>query len=206
MNTTKKLLVSKANHGKVFETEGARSRGVRDILKDFNQVERYGWSFEDDLETKIDADESMGCVYDLSNQDLALAIPGILKEDGLTIYNSMQMLRSTNIELVQHIRTEFIAGKHQMRIRKLWTEINLSRALREDLDKSEVEVYKNVSAKLNRIQKKWNESYRHSDIFRYRLVDSADLPHVETYLTDPNSETPPEATSRIASLLFHEQK
>lgn len=81
---------------------------------------------------------------DFSKEDMVLAIPDFLKEVALTIYNSIRMQALSYIELVKKIHREYIGWEQQKSIRRLWMEMHLCTALREDPYKSEVDVFKNV--------------------------------------------------------------
>jgi len=80
----------------------------------------------------------------------------------------------------------------------------LSAWMRKNPSKSEINVFRDLSSTLARIQRQLRAEYRKDRFLSDKLVADADIPHVSKALKEKAPLTAHEATQRIATLLFSE--
>ena len=78
------------------------------------------------------------------------------------------------------------------------------KSMQEAPEKSEIEVFRELSEELTRIQHQLHSDYHGDRFLRDQLLVAADIPHLRRSLIDKMPRTAPEAMQRIATLLSSE--
>jgi hypothetical protein len=133
-------------------------------------------------------------------EDLALGVPMILDGDAMALY-STKLCSMKFQDIVQALRDEFTSEEQRNRLLRVWQKASLRDAMRNEPEKSEVDVFKGLCRLLSTTQRQLHEYYHNDRILKDQIVISVEIPGIERSLRQKAARTSHEVVQRVAALL-----
>jgi hypothetical protein len=141
----------------------------------------------------------------LTEEELALGVPMILDGDAMALYSS-KLSRLSFKDIVQALRDEFTSEEQRNRLLRIWQKASLRDAMRNEPERSEVEVFKSMCRLLSTTQRQLHESYHNDRFLKDQIVISVDIPEIERSLREKAAHSSHEVIQRVAALLSNEPR
>lgn len=199
-----------SNSSGSLATEGKNGRnrnGIDSLMKAYAHRTKFAGSFTDDFDGAIEQYETLAALCDLSEEDMSKGFPIMLTGSAFSHYTrnyAKKFLRYP--ELVDEFRAWYTSEEQRYRLLQSWQRPSLLRSMEKEPEKSELEVFRNVTDQLTKIQHQLHRSYHDPRFLRDQLLIAADLPHLRRSLIEKIPKTAQEAMQRIATLLSSEPK
>ena len=190
------------------KTERSYSKSRIDTInKAFLNREKYSGAFTENFDGHVEEYETLCRVFELTNDEMARAFPIMLKGAAFTHYSHHYARKKLNYrELVEEFRIWYTSEEQKYRLLQVWQRPSLEKAMANDPDKSQMEVFRHVSDELIKTQLQLHEDYRKDRFLRDQLLIAADIPRLRRSLIERIPSTAQEAMQRIATLLSSEPK
>ncbi len=138
---------------------------------------------------------------DLTSAEMRKCIPEMLSGIALGYYISHLKHLRTYDEVITGLKSWFTSEEQRSRLLQVWQGMRLSAELAKNPEKSEMEVFRTMSAELSKIQRQLHPDYHGDRFMKDRLVTSDDLPQVARSLKKKPPVAAQKASQRIAALL-----
>ena len=190
------------------KTERSYSKSrIDSINKAFLSRDKYSGAFTENFDGHVEEYETLCRVFELTNDEMARAFPIMLKGAAFTHYSHHYARKKLNYrELVEEFRIWYTSEEQKYRLLQVWQRPSLEKAMANDPDKSQMEVFRHVSDELIKTQLQLHEDYRKDRFLRDQLLIAADIPRLRRSLIERIPSTAQEAMQRIATLLSSEPK
>lgn len=190
-----------------LHSSGRGSGAIMSLMKAYGGRKLYGGQWEEDLDGSLEVFETLAATCCLTDDEKARAIPVMLRDDALSYYSTtFRNSEASYGEIVNSLRKWFTSEEQRNRLLRIWQKASLSEAMRRQPMKSEVEVFRELSHRLSRIQNQLDVQYHRDSFLRDQLVMAADIPHLERSLRERVPKTAHEAMHRIAASLSNEPR
>lgn len=188
-------------------TSYSRKNGVESLMKAYSHRQKYSGSFTESFDNAIEQYETMSAVCEFSTEDMSKAFPIMLTGPAFTHFSHHYAKKAMSYkELTAAFRAWYTSEEQRYRLLQTWQRPSLSKAMQNAPDKSEMEVFREVSDELIKTQHQLHTDY-HSDRFlRDQLLVCADIPRLKRSLIEKIPTSAQEAMQRIATLLSSEPK
>ena len=180
---------------------------VDSVVKSYNSRKKFRGDFDEDFNEAIQQFETVSLMFELNEVEKAKAFPAILEGSAFNHY-SRTFLKTTPTyqDQVDVFRLKYISEERQQRILQLWQKPSLCQAMRQQPEKSELQVFREFCDNLSSIQRQLHSSY-HNDLFlRDQLMVAADIEDIQRLLMDKIPNSSHEAMQRIAARLSNEPR
>lgn len=152
------------------------SLGISGLMKAYHGRKHYSGALDEDLQGSLELYETMCRVCRLSDDEKAQGMPVMLKDDALSFYMSVFKPGNTYENISQQLIDNYMSAEQQNRTLILWQSMRLSSSMRDERNKSELEVFGFLCHKLLQLQRQLDPVYRHDQFLRDQLVIAADTP------------------------------
>lgn len=130
----------------------------------------------------------------------------MLKEEALSYYTRVYRPGDSFDGIREKLFDFYNSEEQRNRVLLQWQTMKLSDAMKENAQKSEVEVFRAFFFKLSTLQKQLSANYQHDNLLRDQLVIACDIDRVQQSLCERVPKTAQEAMNRIATFLSHEPR
>ena len=185
----------------------SRKNGVEALMRAYTSRSKFSGSFTEDFDGAIEEFETLSIVCNLTEEDMAIGFPIMLMGPAFSHFSRNYSKKSmTYSELKDAFRAWYTSEEQRYRLLHVWQSPSLTQDMRNNPDKSELEVFREVSDNLTRVQHQLHKDYHHDRFLRDQLLRAADLPHLRRSLIEKIPATAQEAMQRIATLLSSEPR
>lgn len=195
---------------KTFRTPDNDKRGshaIGSLMKAYARRRGYSGRWDKDIDSAIEVFDTLADTYALTDSDKERAIPIMLRDDALSFYSTtFRNKNASYVEIVNRLREWFTSEEQRNGLLRVWQRASLSKAMRNKPNKSKIEVFRQLSHHLSRIQNQLDKQYHKDSFLKDQLVMAADLPHLERSLRERVPKTAHETMHRIAASLSGEPK
>jgi hypothetical protein len=181
------------------------SLGLSGLSKVCQGRAKFSGGLYEDLEGIIQVYEAFSRTCKLTEEELALGVPMILDGDAMALYSS-KLSRLSFKDIVQALRDEFTSEEQRNRLLRIWQKASLRDAMRNEPERSEVEVFKSMCRLLSTTQRQLHESYHNDRFLKDQIVISVDIPEIERSLREKAAHSSHEVIQRVAALLSNEPR
>ena len=179
----------------------SHSLGLSGLSKMYSSRPRFSGELDQDLHGMISDYRALCATCELSDYDMARGITFMLERDALTFY-STHLTRKTDFKkVVEALRRQFTSDAQRARLLHIWQNTRLSQQMRNNPEKSELEVFKDVVRTLTKTQRQLDTVYQNDINLRNQIVVSVDLPEIARPLKEKTPASSHEAVQRIANLM-----
>lgn len=182
------------------------SGSLQGLMKAFAGRRKYSGAWDEDLQGIIEVFEMSAQMCDLNAQQMLKGVPIMLDGPALAYFASNLKSAPSYDDAIQGLMSWYTSEEQRTRLLREWQDARLSTWMRRSPDKSELAVFRDLSATLARIQRQLHVDYRKDRFLKDQLVAAADIEHVSRALKEKAPLTAHEASQRIASLLSGEPK
>lgn len=189
-----------------FTAGGNFNLGLNGLMKAYQGRDKYSGRWDEDLNSALQLYDTLSNLCRLEEHEKAEAMPVMLKSDALSYYSSFYKSGMSYDEVVRKLSEWYTSPEQKGRILRLWQGLRLTEAMKEEPEKSEVEVFRSFSFKLTTLQKQLSRHYQHDDFLRDQIIIATDIPNVQQSLRERIPSSAQEAVNRIATFLSHHPK
>ena len=165
---------------------------------------KYSGEWNEDILEVIEVYEVTCAMVGVSEAMKREGIPIMLASTALTHYTTHLKDKETYQEVIDGLKAWFTSEEQRSRLLREWQNTRLSTWMQRNREKSQSEVFRNLSAHLAKVQRQLHADYKPDRFLKDQLVLSADIPSVSRALKEKPPTTSHEATQRIAALLSDE--
>ena len=163
-----------------YEEGRGKPIGVQGIIQAFKGRKKFSGGFDEDLNSILLIFESMSRMCRLTEEQKAEGFPTILEDDALQFYlTHCDASTHTYIEIVRKFRENYITAEQMNRVLTAWQTTRISKEMSENPDKSELEVFRKMVAKLSKLQRQLDSAYQGDLFLRDQIVVATDMPRVQ---------------------------
>ena len=180
---------------------------IQSIMKSYQGRTKFKGNFDEDFEGSLEQFETFSQVYQLTEEEKARAFPFMIDEGALSHFtNTFSKRNYTYQEVIEDFRNWYTSEEQRSRLLLLWQKPSLTDAMRQDPERSELEVFRKLVDKLTSIQRQLHPSYREDRFLRDQLIIAADINQLSNSLREKIPKSAQEAINRIASQLSSDPK
>jgi len=192
--------------GNTNSVSSSTSGSLHGLMKAFSSRKAYSGAWDEDLHGTIEVFEMTAQMCDLNSEQMLKGIPIMLDGPALAYFASNLKSSTSYEEAIEGLLSWYTSEEQRTRLLRDWQDARLSAWMKRSPEKSELAVFRDLSATLARIQRQLHADYRKDRFLKDQLVAAADIPHVARALKEKAPLTAHEATQRIASLLSGEPR
>ena len=181
------------------------SLGLSGLSKVCQGRAKFSGGLDEDLEGIIQVYKALARTCELTDEELALGVPMILDGDAMALYSS-KLSEMSFKDIVQALRDEFTSEEQRNRLLRIWQKASLRDAMRNQPERSEVEVFKSMCRLLSTTQRQLHESYHKDRFLKDQIVIAVDIPEIERSLREKAAHSSHEVIQRVAALLSNEPR
>lgn len=180
---------------------------VDSVVKSYNSRRKFKGDFDEDFNEALQQFETISLMFDLNDVEMARAFPTILEGSAFNHYSrTFHKTSPTYEQQIDAFRLKYVSEEKQQRILQLWQKPSLCEAMRQQPEKSELQVFREFCDNLSSLQRQLHSSY-HNDLFlRDQLMVAADIEDIKRLLMDKIPNSSHEAMQRIAARLSSEPR
>ena len=180
---------------------------VSSIMKAYQERSKFTGSFDEDFQGFLEKFETFCSIYNLNDDEKARSFPFMLDTGALFHFtNNFSGKSFTYQEVVNKFNGWYKSEEQRNQLLMIRQKPSLMKAMQSNPDHSEVDLFRQLVAKLTSFQRQLHPSYREDRFLRDQLIIGADLPHIQHSLQDKIPTTAQEAVNRILSKLSNEAK
>lgn len=179
-------------------------KGLENLSKAMQGRPKFSGKYDEDLLEVLEVYEITCSTYDVTEEQMFKGISIILCGDAISYFGAHLRHCTSYSEVVEGLKAWFTSEEQRARLLREWQNTRLSSWLQKHSDKSQTAVFRDLCARLSRIQRQLHMDYRPDRFLKDQIVLSADLPSVSRALKEKPPITSHEATQRIAALLSDE--
>ncbi len=187
------------------DTRQPRSTGVAGLMKSYHGRKQFSGAFDEDLNSALELYDIMTRMCHLSDSEKAEAMPVMLKDDALNFYMTTTKPGDSFNTISQRFIDHYMTPEQRNRVLILWQSLRLSTEMRENPEKSELEVFRCVATRLSQLQRQLSESYRKDEFLRDQIIIAADTGQIQQSMRERVPKIAADAQNRIATFLSSEK-
>jgi len=185
----------------------SKKNGIESLMKAYTSRSKFSGSFTEDFDGAIEQYETLAALCDLTDGEMSKGFPIMLTGSAFSHYTRAYAKQNLPYsDLVDAFRSWYTSEEQRYRLLQTWQRPSLLRAMEEHPEKSELEIFREVSDQLTKVQHQLHKDYHEPRFLRDQLLIAADLPHLRRSLIEKIPATAQEAMQRIATLLSSEPR
>ena len=180
------------------------SLGINGLMKAYQNRQSYTGAWDEDFNGHVELYDTLSRLCGLSDAEKAESLPIMLRDDALSFYTRNYKVGDSYVGIITKMREWYTSEEQRNRLLHQWQGLRLTKAMQEAPEKSEIEVFRDLSNRLTQIQRQLDKSYRTDNFLRDQLLVAADLTSIKQSMRERVPKTAQEATQRIATFLSSE--
>lgn len=183
------------------------SVSLQGLIKAFGNRPKYNGLWDEDLIGTIEVFELAAEMCNVSEQEMLRGIPIMLDGAALSYYGSHVKGKVTNYkDALNQLLSWFTSDEQRSRLLSEWHETRLRTWFKRHPEKSQLSVFREMSARLSNIQRQLDTKYREDIFLRDQIITATNIEHVRRALKINTPLTAHEANQKIASFLSSEPR
>lgn len=180
------------------------SLGLHGLFRSYQGRKKFSGNFNDDIQSAFQLYETLSTMCHLSEEEKAQGLPVMLCDDALTYFSALPNQGNSYSMMKDNLMSYYTSEEQKGRVLSNYQSMRLSEAMRNDPEKSELQVFRQFTNKLSRLQQQLDTIYHNDTFLRDQLIISTDIPHVQKLLRERLPRTSQQAINRIATHLSSE--
>ena len=189
-----------------YNEQNQRSAGIHGLMRAYGNRDKFSGAFDEDLNSALELYETMSRMCRLSEKQKAEGFPIMLRADALNFYLTSTLPNDTFGVIVERFRQNYMTPEQKNRVLISWQSTRLSIEMRENPDKSELQVFRGMITKLSKLQRQLSKEYRNDLFLRDQIVISTDVPAAQQSMRERVPKSSADATNRISTFLSSEPR
>lgn len=189
---------SRNDHAAEYDKRGL---GINGMIKAFSSKETFSGAWEEDLDNSINIFETLAIMCELNEEEKLKSIPVMLRGDALSFYATNVKKSKSYDEAMNLLRKWYNSEDKKARILSKWQGMSLTKAMTDEPEESEVEIFRKFVAKMISLQKQLDDVYHADHFLRDRLLTAVDIPKIQLTLRDRMPRNSQNAIQRVANQL-----
>lgn len=183
-----------------------KSMGIQGLMKAYTGKKLFSGEWSENLNNDLKVYDTLTAMCQLTPDEKRKGIPVMLTGNAFDFFAENADKCKTLDEAKQLLEGWYNNSDKKARVLMEWQKVSLSLELRKNPNKSEVEVFNAVIAKLTGFQKQLDADYQRDRYLRDRLLTAIDIPSLQDPLRDRLPRTAQQAIQRTIRRLSDKPK